>query len=296
MRNKKNATARRTPKYGRESERVFSYYSASRKQLNSFERNVSSKNDRTKSDWLRIRSNRLIKIIATVTIVIGISYLSYLNSDPIIKINGTQYRSPSVYKNLSKQVLLEDIRNKTKLFLQTSKLSQDINQSITESSSVSVSSSLLGHSPVITITTSKPLAIFQQKGAPSFIINTSGKLIINLSDASRYYSSLPTIQNNTGLNNRVGDQVLSPDQAFALKQLLLQYSSENKYPKLLMPNVAHELDVQEVGKGYFVKYVLDTTINSQFGAMRAAEKKLFEINQMPSSYIDVRLSDKAYVL
>ena len=291
MRIKKATNIHRTPKYDNKSEKVFSYYSASRKQLTNFERNVSTNGK--KINWLGL--NKIFRLAGILIILAAISFLTYLNNEPVIKINGTQYRSPALYKNISRQILLDDIRNKTKVFLQTNKISQNIMQQITESSSVTVSSSFLGHSPIITITTNKPLAIYQQKGAPNYIIDTTGKLIINLSDASKYYTDLPVILNDTGLNNRAGDQVMAPSQAFALKQLLVQYAAENKFPKLLMPNVTNEIDVQETGKGYFVKYSLDTTINSQFGAMKATEKKLSELSQVPTSYIDIRLSDKAFL-
>jgi hypothetical protein len=207
-----------------------------------------------------------------------------------------QYRSLKSYQQLAQQVLSSDARNRLKFLLQSQDVSSKLAELFPEASSIKVGSSLLGHNPVITIVTGKAFMIFEQKSAPDYIISQSGKALLAVGDALKMYQSLPRIINNSGLNNKAGEQVLSPDEANDLLQLNAQYSTENSFPTFSLTNNPYEINVKEAGKPYYAKFSLDASILSQYGSLRATELKLKQLGQSPSQYIDVRLTDKVFYL
>ncbi|MEI6188191.1 MAG: hypothetical protein WCP46_06820 [Alphaproteobacteria bacterium] len=286
----------RRPNNSQKSEKVISYYSASRKQLDTFERNRGRVESKRIKPKVKIAKSKITRLIAIILVLFICVYSSLLGSDPVIKIDGVQYRSLKSYQLLAQQVLASDARNKLKFLLQSQNDSSKLREQIPEAAYIKVGSSLLGHSPVITIATEKAFIIFQQKGAPDFIISQSGKALLAVSDALKVYGTLPRLINNSGLNNRAGEQVLSPDEANDLLQLIAQYRSDNSFPTFSLTSNPYEINVTEAGKPYYVKLSLDTSILTQYGSLRATELKLKQLGQSPSQYIDVRLSDKVYYL
>ena len=284
----------RRPSYSKKSEKVISYYSASRKQLDTFERKRGrAETQRVKSKF-ELGKSKLAKTIVIGLVVFICVYSSLLGADPIIKINGTQYRSHKSYQILGQQVMAGDIRNKLKFLLQAQSDSTRLMELIPEASSITVRSSLLGHNPIITISTQKPFMIFQQKGAPDFIIDQKGRASLPVSESLKMYQSLPRLINGSGVNNKAREQVLSPDEVNELLQLTAQYRADNSFPSYSLSSNPYEVDITEVGKSYFVKYSLDPNALAQYGSLRATEAKLKQTSQTPSQYIDVRLTNKVF--
>ena len=82
----------RRPSYSKKSEKVISYYSASRKQLDTFERKRGrAETQRVKSKF-ELGKSKLAKTIVIGLVVFICVYSSLLGADPIIKINGTDTR------------------------------------------------------------------------------------------------------------------------------------------------------------------------------------------------------------
>jgi len=286
----------RRPNNSQNSEKVISYYSASRKQLDTFERSRGRAESMRIKPKLKITKSKITRSVVIIFVLFICIYSSLLGSDPVIKVDGVQYRSLKSYQQLAQQVLSSDARNRLKFLLQSQDVSSKLAELFPEASSIKVGSSLLGHNPVITIVTGKAFMIFEQKGAPDFIISQSGKALLAVGDALKMYQSLPRIINNSGLNNKAGEQVLSPDEANDLLQLNAQYSTENSFPTFSLTNNPYEINVKEAGKQYYAKFSLDTSILSQYGSLRATELKLKQLGQSPSQYIDVRLTDKVFYL
>ena len=83
------------------SQRVISYYTASRRQLDNFERtSPQSETSLAYRRIERIRSSWFTIIVAIVAIIV-IGYLSSLSSRPHVSIQGTQYRSATATFSLS---------------------------------------------------------------------------------------------------------------------------------------------------------------------------------------------------
>jgi hypothetical protein len=296
--NKKPSITRRSNLQQKTDQKVISYYTASRRQLDNFERtsNLSQDNTLGKRRINKLKQAWFILIIVTACILVGI-YLGTLNTNPHIYITGTTYRSTSEYQSIVLKQFSSDIRNRFKLSLNSKQLQNKISSNIPEAQAVIVKSSLLGHRPEVHLTMSSPLAVFQQPVIGNFILSERGRLLLAASQAKITDNKTPlsVINNNTGLEGKAGEQFMRPDEAKAFLELVKQYQSSGLNNVVYtLSNIPHELQAKEAGRGYYVRYLLDDTISQQYGALQATQKKLLELGNMPNEYIDVRLIEKIY--
>ena len=277
-------------------QRVISYYTASRRQLDNFERTSPQQVDslafrrfeQLRSAWFTI----LVLVVALIILV----YMAMLATQPHITVRGTEYRKAAELEKLIDSTFTHDIRNRLKPLLQQASLESEISALVPEASVVSVSSTLLGHRPEVTLVTDAPMAIFSQPGSTDYIISNRGRLLLPASQVTGFdVTKLPIIQNQTGINGKAGEQFMRPDEAQSFERLYAQYTAESSKPLFTLSVTPHELLAKESGRGtYAAKYLLNESIVTQFGSLRATEKKLSELAQQPSDYIDVRLADKVY--
>ena len=276
-------------------QRVISYYTASRRQLDNFER--TSPQSETSLAYRRIervRSSWFTLLIAVVVILV-VGYLASLGSKPHVTLQGTQYRSLSEYTELTQKAFGNDLRSRVKPLLPSSKLEQAVSQAIPEARTVTVTSSFLGHRPEVKIVTDDAVAVFSQLGSSDLVLSTRGRLLLPAGQSDVPLGNLPIIENLTGIKGEAGEQFMRPDETQAFTRLLAQFSADKSKPVFTLNTTPHEILAKESGRGgYTVKFLLTDTITSQYGSLRATEKKLSEISQKPSEYIDVRLVDKVY--
>lgn len=294
--NKQNIETGRNTKNDIPKQRVISYYTASRRQLDNFERTSVNQSESSLafSRLERIRSSWFTVVIAIVILIV-IGYLASLSTTPQISINGTKYRSDGDYKKLIEDAIGNDIRNRLKPLLQVNTLSESVSKAIPEAGSVIIKSSFLGHRPEIIIDTDEPIAIFSQPGSVDYLLSNRGRLLLPTSESVISTTGLPLIQNLTGINGKAGEQFMRPDETLAFKRLFSQYATDKSTPIFTLNTTPHEILAKESGRGsYYARYLLTDTITSQYGSLRATEKKLQEISQTANEYIDIRLIDKAY--
>jgi hypothetical protein len=294
--NKQNIETGRNAKNGVPKQRVISYYTASRRQLDNFERTSINQPESSLafSRLERFRSSWFTVVIAIVILIV-VGYLASLSKTPQVSINGIKYRSDSDYKKIIEDAVGNDMRNRLKPLLQVNALKESVGMAIPEAGTVTVKSSFLGHRPEVIIYTDKPIAIFSQPGSIDYLISNRGRLLLPASQSVISTAGLPLIQNLTGVNGKAGEQFMRPDETLAFNRLLAQYAAENSKPIFTLNTTPHEILAKESGRGsYQARYLLTDTITSQFGSLRATEKKLQELSQTASEYIDVRLVDKTY--
>lgn len=278
------------------SRRVVSYYTASQRQLNQFERQASS---RSQNRQLR-HSLKLIRkwwfwCLSGLALMAISGYLLSLSTMPHIDVDGSvTYRNLSDYKSIVEPELKKDWQNRIKPLLKSEQLEATLLELIPEASNIEVSSSWFGHYPIVHITTQTPMAVFNQKGQLDKLISNRGKILMIVSESQVETDGLPLLQNDTGIEAKEGEQFMRPDEAEAFARLVAQFQAENSVVTYTLPTTPHEILVAEAGRGYQVKFLLNEQTVRQFGALRATEKKLAEIGQTPAEYIDVRLADKAY--
>lgn len=300
FRNKKNKGKKesyRTRSSGsKPNQKVISYYTASKRQLDGFERNsVYSAKDTKEDSFFGHLKHSWFFILSIIVLSVASIYLSLPGGEPHLTIAGPAYRSKEDYQRIVKNILSEDFRNRFKPLLMSQAAEDNILASIPEAEFVNVKNSFLGHSPEVKIYTANYLAFFDQTQGDSLVISTHGRLLLPLSDVTSInIDNVPMLENLTGVIGEAGEQFMSPSEAEIFDQLNNQYKSENVKPSYALTENPHELTVQEPGRGYKVKYLLEDDITQQFGVLRATEKRLQETGQTPLEYIDVRVADKAY--
>lgn len=295
--NKKNKSpdSERTRKH-QTSQRVFSYYTANRNQIDNFERQSSVELSSLQSRKNRSLRNTVFIVLVFLAVITMAVYLSVLDTKAHVQVIGTIYRSEASYQLMVSRTLSSSFKNRTKFLLDTKHIENLSLQNIPEALSVKAGSDLLGHKPDIKIYTADPLAIFaQNNNSHKYIISTHGKILISLDETSYDYINLPVISNNTGLDATVGMQFLRPNEAREIASLVGQLNKDSSKFTLAIDRQPHQIDLYESGRGYYVKFLLDeNTILNQYGAMRAVQNKLNLTGAKPNEYIDVRLSDKIY--
>lgn len=276
------------------SPKVVSYYTASRKQLDQFERQTSNKALKNRKRLFRKIEDKWFYILAGLVLAVAAGYLLTLNTTAIIKISGTNYRSAKEYQSVVNEVLSSDWKNRFKLSLDKAGIKNAIEGRLAEIEDMQITTNLLGHRPVVFITTYTVMAVFVQSGSENMLIGDRGRVLIPVENSNLKTLDLPLLQNLTGLKAKAGEQFMLPDEAYAFLRLAKQYEQAKAVVTYTLTAIPHELTVQESGRGYYVKYLLNEDIVRQFGALKATENKLSQLNQAPSEYIDVRLADKAY--
>lgn len=293
---KRKKNIKRDASTNQPKQRVISYYTASRRQLDSFERNSNAAKDDA------VRQRRISSIqkywflgFIVVVLLMLLGYMGTLSTDPHITINGTLYRSMPDYQKTVSAAFGHDLRNRAKPLLMASNLQRKLYKDLPEAQTIIVKSSFLGHRPEVKITTASAAAIFSQPGSRSYVLSDRGRLLLPSIESVLPAAEYPVMQNQTGVSAKAGEQFLRPDEAIAFTKLAYQYKADgSKNVVFTLTKIPHELLAKEAGKGFSVKYLLSDDIFTQYGAMRATLKKLQAINQSPSEYMDVRLADKVY--
>jgi hypothetical protein len=277
------------------SQKVVSYYTASRKQLNSFERNnieISRFSGRRK-EYLKIKKRWFWLMVLIILFGLAI-YSSILSSSAHFVIKGPVYRNSSSYAELVNPLFRTSFGNHFKMFIASKSLESKISQIIPEAQSVSIKTELLSRNPVVVITTAEPMAVFGQANSSSIVISDRGKLLLYTDKAKIDIKDLPLISNNSGITGLEGQQFLSPDEAEAVSRLIYQFQGEKSSVIYSLPANPHEIVAKESGRGYEVRFLLSEDIVAQFGAMRATQRQLQKSGINPSKYMDVRLTEKVY--
>lgn len=285
---------RRSPLPTQGQHKVISYYTASRRQLDNFTRSNPTSGSKQLNRHLKLIGKWWFWLMIAIAAIIIIGYMLSLGAKPHIDIEGVSYRTPGEYQAIIEGEIKKDWQNRAKPLLKTSELEQSIYQLLPEAETVDVSSSWIGHYPVVKISTYSPMAIFNQTGQANQVMSERGRVLLLTGQSGVDANSLPVIQNNSGIGAKEGDQFISPDEAEAFKRLNNQFGAENSVVVYTISSNLHEIMALESGRGYQVKFLLNDQIVRQFGALRATEKKLAEISQTPAAYIDVRLADKVY--
>lgn len=280
-----------------QNKKVISYYTATKRQLNSTERQMGS----SQKDALHERHIRNIKkwwFVAFVSIIIVIifGYLITLSGEPYVSVDGPMYRTRLNYQTIVSKIISSNLINHIKPLVPVASIQGKILNDLPEVSRASVNISLFSHRLNVHLTTDQQAAVLTQPGQPDLIVSNRGRLLLPSNNGVKIdITQLSAIQNQSGITAKAGEQFIRPDEMSALLKLNEQISIDKSQVNYVIPTTPHEIWMYEPGRGgYYSKFLLDETILDQYGSLRATQKKLSDINQTPTQYIDVRLADKAY--
>ena len=280
-------------------QRVNSYYTASKKQITTFQRHTEQ--TRTKrTSWLSRFKRYGLMSVAAILLLIAILAMFTLSKTASITIDGGgAYRTATEYQKVVAEALGTSFQNNLKLSLDTKKLEAAIKEQLPEAYTVSVYAPLFGRNQEVIITTAPPFAVvLQDDPQKSLLLSNRGRLVMESSASTVDTSQLPTITNQSGTSLKSGDQLFKPEEMEAINGLQYQYTKGDTQiatVAYILPSAPREIHVQE--GAYIAKFSLqlDSPIAQQYGALRAVQSQLQQQNKTPSEYIDVRLASKVFI-
>lgn len=285
---------------GEQRARVFSYYANRSEGENS----VGRAADRRVAGPLR-RFTRRVGMLALIiaVLVAAIDELS-LSSTPQITPLATQagqvfLRNKMVYQHAANVLFASSLENRDKLTINTDKISAMLRREFPELRAVSVALPVLGHRPIVYVQPSEPSMILTTKSSGSFILDAGGEALVPAVGHITQLTDLhvPIVVDQSGLAVKIGQTTLpGPTVDFiqiVAAQLAAQHIGFNSM--LLPPRAAGELDVYLAGEPFFVKFnTEENTALQQIGTFIAVLRHLQAQGTIPRSYIDVRISGRAY--
>ena len=203
--------------------------------------------------------------------------------------------SERAYQEGLKDILSKSIFNHSKVTIQTEKLSQTIKQRFPELASADIELPLLGQLPNVVLTPAEPVILLvTQNGV--FYLGADGKTLARTDQVTaNALGGLPTVRDDSGLVPEPGKNGL-PKQTITtvIKLLRLSASANIDVESLSLPISPNEIDLLAKGTTSTVRFSLDQDPRQGIGALLALRDKFKSDNISPSSYLDLRVPDKAF--
>ncbi len=279
----------------KKEQKVFSYYNSGHKQLNTAQRTnrISGSAEAARRHGQNI-FRHWFGIVAAIILITSSGYIISLSLKPQIIIEGTAYRPMSEYQTIGESALKGNPLNYTKPTLPRVAIEKKIKEQIPETQKVIVSAPLLGHRPNITLVMDEPAAVMKQQDEQDLIVSQRGRLLLT-ANHSKYTANLPVITNQSGVIGKAGEQFLRPDDMRSLNSVIEQIKLSGSAAGYILPPQTREIIMVEPSRGvYQVRFLFGDTILQQYGALRATQKKLLELGEKPSEYVDARLANKIF--
>jgi hypothetical protein len=166
-------------------------------------------------------------------------------------------------------------------------------QQFPELSSAHASLAIFGGGVSVRVDPSSAVLLFTTKNNKSFVVDDNGRAIsTDVSSASR---GLIAISDQSGIDPKVGQQVLPRGEVEAVQTVVYQLKQHNiTIESLTLPSVAQRLEARVQGSPYYIKFSLHENIEQQVGAYIATANRLQRDGTVPVEYVDVRVADRVY--
>jgi len=223
-----------------------------------------------------------------------------LSPDPNVVVlrsnsQNTFIRPDQEYQNAAAQILSRSIFNRSKITINSSNLINKIQEKFPEIDSVSISLPFLRRRPVINVHPA-PLVLLLETQGQSLIINQDGRALMDASSSIDLKKlNLPRVKDESGLEIKVGQQVLNVSNTKFISEVIGQLSSKKlQIESIVLPPLPEELHVKLSGKKYYIKFDLRSDPKVAVGTLQATIAKFEADHIMPGDYIDVRVEGKAF--
>ncbi len=248
--------------------------------------------------------DRFITIFFIVAITIILGYMLWLNARPRIRIASDARQSvllkeESEYESIVKDIIDNSILSQTKITINTSDISRQIEAKLPEVDAAVITIPLSSHRPIVDIIGKSPKLLLINN-AETYVIDDNGYSISKLSeltpDALNKLAGLPIIKDETNVPIELGNRTITSETSLFIEQLAYQYKQKSvAIQEMTLPaNKPNEIRVKSSTDNYYVKYVTIRPAREQFGAYQAVSKRLTEQGISPVEYVDVRVQEKVY--
>ena len=280
------------------SKREFFSYHASR-QSSDAQQTVARQPAKLPQGKTSLSWQRVPTLLVLVVLLISIIYTTTLSSSPKIIITAGKgeraLRSADVYQKTAREILAQSILSKSKLTIDTGKISRQLTEAFPDLKEVEVALPLMGRRPVFKAVPERPAILLASKDGV-FVVGASGKVLVKTSEVQGSESlSIPTIRDETNLTITPGKGVLSEQDVTFITTLVKQFEDKKlTITELTLPALASELRVRIGGQPYFIKFSLLTNSRIAFGQFYALKAKLETEGTVPAEYIDSRVEERVY--
>lgn len=248
--------------------------------------------------WLR-RGPVVIALVAALALVVSNLMVS---SDPeVVVLSGTGQRqvflrSEETYYQAARAILGSSVANTNKLTIDSTGIAKTMQEQFAELEDVSVTLPVIGRRPTVYIQPARPALLIKTADGGLFIVDTAGRALMSASQVPKAEKlGLSVVEDQSGLKIVLGHSVLPSDDIDFITEVLGQLRAKNvKVSALILPQAASELDIRVEGQPYTVKFSLRGNAREEAGAFLAVKQYLERSGKVPSSYIDVRVDNKAY--
>lgn len=240
----------------------------------------------------------LILLLAAV-VFSAVNALS-LSSDARIVLLKDDRSSPflhdqKVYQQTASRLLASSVWNRNKLTVDTGAVARGMTDRFPELSEVSVTLPLLSQRPTVYVQTAREALILVADNG-SFVIDTTGKALLNADNLPASRHDLPKVRDRSGMQVSINRQAISSADVSFIRTVKAQLAARRvSISAMDLPAGKNELDVRISGKPYLVKFNLESgTARQQAGTFLATKAELERRHTTPSRYIDVRVDGRAY--
>lgn len=290
---KKKNTISRNVSGGGANKAAFSYYGNRSQQ----DQGKSSEPKRSKTSDGRFLSNiKLGLVIFIFFAVIGL--IVTLNKEPSIEIINKDKQASSIggrsseeYQAIVNQIFSQTPLNRTKITISSEEIEKSLLEALPEATDISVVLPVISRTPIVYVRVAEPVSNLRV-GKNIFLIDEKGRALKQIEKAN---PGLLSIVDKSGLSVEVGKQIIPQAHLQFIKEVQRQLKEKNiTVSSATLTELPNELHVSIEGKKYIAKFNLVGDPRLQSGTLIASQKELDRKGIAPSSYIDVRVEERAY--
>ena len=211
------------------------------------------------------------------------------------------YKTQKIYSDDINTIFRNNLLNKSKFTLNSTKLEEQIKAKFPEVEQATVIIPLAGRKLQVGVVLAKPLARLQyDKSNKQAIISEKG-VVIDVQDASQVsssFSELPIIS-VPNVNFSAGDSLLTTQEASLVSLIRSEFDGTEDYRykvrSLEFDVQKREIRVKFEGVNFYAKLTPERDSREQIGSLVVSLKSLQEQGRLPQEYIDVRVEDRVFV-
>jgi hypothetical protein len=248
--------------------------------------------------WVQRFGLLTLLIVAVACLVSMVSLSQKPKIVALRTVEGAELLQPTeVYQSAADKLFQSSILNRTKLTINTGKISRQLAEQFPELSSATITLPLLAHRPIVYLEPVQPALVLSTTNG-SYIVDTTGKALlpsIGLLAASN--GSLPNVIDQSGLKVEVNKRVLPGNDVAFIRTVSAQLAARQiAVASLTLPAGSQQLDVRLSNKPFFIKFNLADykSARLQAGSFLAVNASLERQGITPTEYIDVRVIGRAY--
>jgi len=232
--------------------------------------------------------------------VIGISVLMSLTltSKPRVSTVNNQaspYRSLEDYAVAADKLLSQDLRNKTKLTINTDKIETELRTQFPELGAAVLRLPIIGRQMNLVLSIDQPVLILATPTS-SYVLDSTGTAVSDTNSINPdILSRLTVVKDQSGLKIELGKQVITKETVTFIAEVIAQLKDKNiTISSLTLPTSANQLDIRTKDSAYYIKTDVAGSARLQMGSFLAVKEELERTGKTAAEYIDVRVEEKVF--